>query len=157
MDSLAPLIESSSFRGGSSSDDDGVTRVVSVSCSEIMVDAETGEVIQELDRHAVPTHSGVSPMAMDRSDDSTSEDAVSEQRPFDVKASVAELQQEIVDEIESWTEAERAAKLKEARDAVQAFSHELAAIPVGDRIEFLRSIPATTQRLLIIDKLAGSC
>ena len=140
-------------------DTGGVTRVVGVNYSEHQVDPNSGRIVESssASKTTAPkleTMEGQQ-QKLKRSHNQNQEAEQERQRQKNhLHVATATLQQEIYQELLDMTESERNAKLAEAERATQEFLHEAACkSPGSERIEFLRSIDPSTQRLMVMHKL----
>lgn len=121
-------------------DRDGVTRVVSVTYSEI-TPMDAGEATSTM---SLPPQQSI----MD-------EHRESEQRQnLSMARKVSQIQQELLDQLLVMDEDDRALTLKEAKEAHDNFLKEALSIPPGpQRILFMQSIDEESQKKLIMHKL----
>ena len=128
-------------RAFSDQDDGGVTRVVSVNYSEKLVDAASGEDVVEA---AVP--SGQQRMEQQAE--------AQQQARLSVAREAAALQQEMLGELLALRDEERESKLAHAKQVTNDALRQAMELPAGaERIVFLRSMDAETQRLMAMHKL----
>ena len=126
-------------RAFSDQDEGGVTRVVSVSYSEKLVDAASGEAVEA----AVPEGQRMEQQA-----------EAQQQARLKVAREAAALQQEILGELLALRDEERAAKLAQAKQVADDVLKQAMELPAGaERIVFLRSVDSQTQRLMAMHKL----
>ena len=132
----------------SDQEEGGVTRVVSVSYSEKLVDARTGQQVvtgTDVDAAATAVPTG----------ERMEEQAEAQQREnLHLAREAAALQKEILDELLALCDEERQARLATAKEASENFMKQALEIPSGaERVAFLRSVDPDTQRLMVMHKL----
>jgi hypothetical protein len=133
--------------------DNDVTRVVSVSYSEKIIDAVTGEEILTLSNDSAPCSQTMAQDAMELPAESK---ARHDERPdeFRVAREAAHLQTAILSELESMSDAARNTTLELARETVDRVLYMACAIPdVSERIAFMRSLDPEQQRLMAMHKI----
>ncbi|KAL7561188.1 hypothetical protein ACA910_004115 [Epithemia clementina (nom. ined.)] len=142
-------------------DEGGVTRVVGVEYSEKIIDPSTGQIIEE---EPAPGGSAPKRESMTEHEPPEEEEEWNQQQEQQqqqqqqkqqnqVQVAAACLQNEIYQELLQMSDTERTRTLEEAETVTQQFLTEAASKPPMDRIEFLRSIDPSTQRLMIMRKL----
>ena len=117
----------------------GVTRVVSVNFSEKMVDPSGATLSSD---QTVPSSQSMEQQTEDR-----------QKQQLKVAQQASVLQQEILRELLNMPEEDRQAKLVQAQEASEDFIRKAAEIPGPERVAFLRSINAETQRLMLMHRL----
>lgn len=131
-------------------DEGGVTRVVSVQCTELPL--ETVVVSNEDDHDPIGSPWGVSPPGKMTIDPQLSDDE--QKRQLRLASEATRLQQEILQGLRNMTEEQRNQQLVEARQASEEFMKNTLALPPGiERIAYLQSVDARTSKLLAIHKL----
>jgi len=116
-------------------DDDGVTKVISVKLTEVG-DGDEGS-------SAPPQHEQMSQVAEEE-----------QKRQLDMARQAAALQQNILAELLSLSEGERADALKEAKTAHDEFLTKALATPMGpERVAFMQNLDPMLQRKLIMHKM----
>jgi len=127
------------------SEDDGVTRVVSVQYSEKILDEKTGQEITAVD---------AAPRSESMSEQVNGEDIEQRREQLRLAREASFVQQEILGELLSMRDEEREVMLSEAKQVTDAFLQEATKMPAGpERISFLTSIDPKTQRFLVMHKL----
>lgn len=125
----------------------GFTRIVSVQHSERIVNvenAENGTQIQTMG--AAPTSQS---MHSD-SNDGTS----SREQEWDMAKKAAALRESLAQELKNMNEMDRTNLMQQAEQALQNFQEQAMQRPAGsERVEFLRSMDAETQRLLAMHRI----
>jgi hypothetical protein len=139
-------------------DDDNVTRVVSVTYSEKLIDEETGLEIATMNEDAAPRSETMAEQEeSEQLDDSPGLAAAKEQKrreEFRVARQAAVLQQELLGELLSMRDEERDAKLQKAKEVVSDVLQKAMQLPAGpERISFITSLDPNTQRLMAMQKL----
>jgi hypothetical protein len=136
----------SSENSFSDMDQGGVTRVVSVNYSEVIVgDNNNGKGGTTNARGIAPTQESMATEVV------TEED---QKRQLRLASDATVLQQEILGELLNLTEHERDLKLEEAQQASNDFLEQAMRFPAGpERIDYLRNIDPHTQRLLAMQNI----
>jgi hypothetical protein len=131
--------------------DDSVTRIVSVTYSEKIIDAVTGQEIATLPADDdAPAHSWADSPKSLRMGEPSEHGAM----PADLVHQTTQLEQEILDELWSLPDNVRAARLLQAEAAVDAVRQRWAALPTPpERVALLRSLDAATQRSMAMKKI----
>jgi len=125
----------------------GVTRVISVSHSEKIVEA--GAWKEQIKHNAV----GEAPKN-ESMEQQTEEEQMEQLR---LAREAAALQQSILHELLTMSEKDRNANLQVAKEAHDEFLSSALKIPAGpERIQYLRNVDPNTQRLLVMHKLWSS-
>jgi hypothetical protein len=125
-------------------DEGGVTRVVSVQCSEV-------SIANTRDSDGMSSSTAVAPARLTIDPHLTEEE---QKRQIRIASEATRLQQEIVAEVLSMTEEQRNRQLDEAKLASEEFLKNTLALPPGrERIAYLQSVDPRTSRLLAIHKL----
>ena len=121
----------------SDTDQGGVTTVVAVNYSEV---GEEGEA----NLSQAPRQSSIDPSLTEEE----------QKRQIRIASEAARLQQALLEELLNMPETERAAKLREAKNASDDFLKRAMDLPVGrERIAFLQSVDPRTQKLLAMHKI----
>ena len=133
----------------------GVTRVVGVTYSERMVDPTTGQVVESCaESTTAPTMESMQEPATREEDQSQQQEEQQRRHETRVHVATASLQTQLYQELVAMTESERTATLAEAHDVTRRVLQEAASQPGPlERIEFLRSMDPSTQRLMILHNL----
>ncbi|CAB9497835.1 expressed unknown protein [Seminavis robusta] len=138
----------------SDQDQGGVTRVVSVQHSEAIV--QLGDPSQEEATIANGVAEQVSASVAPRSQSMRAEEELvtQQQSTFSMAQKAAALRQSLVQELEQMSEQERGDLLQQAEIALFDFQEKAMQIPAGpERIAFLTSMDAPTQRLLAMHRI----
>jgi hypothetical protein len=133
--------------------DDSVTRIVSVTYSEKIIDAVTGQEISTLQDDDTNPNDG--------SDAAPKSLLISEQQEIgcctehaDLARQATQLEQEILGELLSLRDEVREERLLQAQAAADAVLQQLASMPsTPERVEYLRSLDAATQRSMAMKKI----
>lgn len=124
----------------------GVTRVVSVQCSEVSLPVDT------LSDDEARSPFGIAAPTRMTIDSQLSEEE--QKRQIRLASEAMKLQQEIAEELLSMTEDQRKLQLDEAKRVSDEFLKKTMALPPGrERIAHLQSVDPRTSRLLAIHKL----
>lgn len=122
---------------------DGQTRVISVQHSERTISGEAAGGLSAVTKDAGPLA-----QSMEEHDDDR------QRRQLALARQAAALQQGLLNELHGMDEVEREKLLVEAKDAHLSFLKQVSELPIGEeRLHYLQSIDADTQRLLAIHKL----
>ena len=121
----------------------GNTRVVSVQYSEFEVD-QHGNKIESANKNNAPEQIGDERQQLSEED---------RKRQLRMASEAAVLQQTILAELLSMDEDQRNETLKEAAQVSKDFMQEVLALPMQERIDFLRSVDPETSRKLAMHKL----
>ncbi len=122
----------------------GVTRVVSVKCSDVAVERIADDDERSPFLVSAPTRMTIDPILSDEE----------QKRQLRIASEATRLQQEIVEELKNMTEEQRKQELAEAKRAAEEFLKTTMTLPPGsERISYLQSIDPQTSRLLAIHKL----
>jgi hypothetical protein len=144
--SKATLQSSTSGHPLSDVEEGGVTRVISVQCTELPFDTVLNK-----------DHDGHGPMGVSAPGKITIDPHLSEEeqkRQLRLASEATKLQQEILQELMNMTEEQRNQQLWEAEQATEEFLQNTLALPPGmERIAYLQSVDPHTSKLLAIHKL----
>jgi hypothetical protein len=134
-------------------DDNDVTRVVSVSYSEKIIDAVTGEEILTLSNDSAPCSQTMAQDTIEFPAESETRQLKSHDE-FRGAHEAAQLQNDILSDLESMSDAARSTKLELARETVDQVLQMTCSIPkMSERIAFMRSLDPEQQRLMAMHKI----
>jgi hypothetical protein len=143
-----------SFFSGYSNDtvDGGVSRIVSVTYSEKLVDVASGQdVVDQEKNENTSFKNAISPPSVERMDQQVH---AQQQASLKIARDAAALEQEILGELLSLRDGDRHERLVQAKEAADDFRQKALEIPMGtERVAFLRSVDPRTQRLLLMHKI----
>jgi hypothetical protein len=146
-------------------DDDGVTRVVSVSYTEKFVDALTGQDISTIDDpESYNANCNVAPSSLTMEGYEVNDEDVhasnsitnehGRRQELDVARRAAILQQEILGELLSLRDEQRDEKLREANTIVDDVMQHILSLPIGsERISYISNLDPKTQRCMAMKKI----
>jgi hypothetical protein len=138
----------------SDQDQGGVTRVVSIHCSEKLVDQQTGEELAVVESDAPPEGQTMQEPEEEAESQQNDHSQEKQRKELRIAREAAALQQEILGELLAMSEEERDKRLIVAQEAVEDFSRKAMEVPPGpERIALLRSIDPEAQRLMATHKL----
>jgi hypothetical protein len=128
----------------------GVTRIVSVNYSEKLIDASSGlELPLE---EGFSTASDIAPTSQIMENTQTDKERKLDE--LRIARDASRLQQEILGELLSMRDEERETKLQLAKEEADKFVRNVMQIPAGsDRIMYMQTMDAQTQKLLAMHKL----
>lgn len=136
--------------------EDNFTRVISVSYTEKLVDAVTGEPILTLHEDAAP-HSERISQDCDLKQATKSDDLGehnNREEEWRVARQTARLQQDILDELVGMSDEDRTDILNIAHETVDRILKQAFELPLGaERVSFLTTLDPQTQRFLAMHKV----